>query len=578
MKPARFICWATSRESADCTVTQTPMIAGYCPEKLNFSCNLLVGDDTSCLIDAERRTVLIGAAFDREGRQVDRLNVPIDADTATIADWAFKKFWGSFVIVRGGGCATTIIRDPSATMPCYVLRSNGTIVAGSHIRDMTAAANASPGVDWRRLIRHLRAVQYRDEATSLIGVTELLPGSMLDLDSDVPISHPLWSPWEFARRDRFVEDRQEAVTLLRQTIMLVTRAWGSQFRHGLLSLSGGLDSSILAVGLAQAGVASTAVTMLSGTASGDEERYAATIAAHLGIPLEVRHLLDVSVDVAVSNATHLPRPTARMFWQGADRLLEDVATIRGVDAHFHGGGGDNVFCFLQSVAPILDRIEVDGFGRGAMRTLRDICILTGSDWRDAGTRVLRRWLSGRRSYRWSVDDTFLSTLAKAWAPPDFDHPWLDLPSDGLAGSAAHIALLLAIQNYLEGYRRELTAPVIAPLLSQPLVEMCLRIPSWMWCQGGRNRSVARDAVADLLPPEILARRSKGTPDGYSMAIYEAQRLRIRDFLRNGALAGQGLLDLAAIDRIVTREGPVCGFGYARILSLCDVEAWVQSWL
>lgn len=574
MTPARFLCWKATQDAgpplrSDCA------ISGYRTISLDSACRLFVGEETCCLVDAERRTALVGVAFDREGRRVERLDIPPDTDDAGIARWLFTHFWGSFVVVRSAGRATTIMRDPSATMPCYTVRLKGRLFVGSHIRDVMAIARYSPTIDWPIVVRHLRAIQYRDAATALAGVSELLPGWSLDLEG---ASYPSWTPWSFAQRDRFIRDRGTATEALRQTVLLVTRAWASQFHHGVVSLSGGLDSSLLAAGLAAGDLPCTAVTLLSGTASGDEQRYAKTVAAHLGIPLEVRRLLDTDIDIAVSDAAHLPRPTARMFWQGADRILRDVAASKDADGHFHGGGGDNVFCFLQSVAPILDRIDMEGLSRNAWTTLRDICTLTGSDLGDAVVRTMRRRLSGRRSYRWAVDDSLLGARALEGQPPAFTHPWLVLPPGGLAGSAAHIALLLAIQNYLEGYRRELTVPVIAPLLAQPLVELCLRIPSWMWCQGGRNRSIARDAFADLLPREILTRRSKGTPDGYSMAIYERHRVEIRAFLHEGALARQGLLDLPAIDRIVTQEGPVRGHGYARILSLCDVEAWLRSWL
>ena len=40
-----------------------------------------------------------------------------------------------------------------------------------------------------------------------------------------------------------------------------------------------------------------------------------------------------------------------------------------------GGGGDNVFCALQSAAPVADRLLTDGPGRGFFSTARAIAIL-----------------------------------------------------------------------------------------------------------------------------------------------------------------------------------------------------------
>lgn len=207
----------------------------------------------------------------------------------------------------------------------------------------------------------------------------------------------------------------------------------------------------------------------------------------------------------------------------------------------------------------------------------DMGRLTNSDLWEVFGRTLRRRLSGHRHYRWPIDDSLLTNAAAEIGKVDYRHHWLEAPKTALPGSAAHIALLLAIQNYLEGYRHEQHMPVIAPLLSQPLVELCLRIPSWMWAENGVNRAVVRKAFEGRLPQSILSRRSKGTPDGYSMALYERHRPQIRAMLHDGALAREGLIDLVAVDGILTDRTPIRGEAYARILSFCDFEAWIQAW-
>src|SRR3546814_15687375 len=69
-------------------------------------------------------------------------------------------------------------------------------------------------------------------------------------------------------------------------------------------------------------------------------------------------------------------------------------------------------------------------------------------------------------------------------------------------------------DLIELYPRSTAAPQITPLLSQPIVELCLSIPTWQWVRGGRDRAVARAAVADLLPALIAQRRTKGGQTGF----------------------------------------------------------------
>ncbi len=137
---------------------------------------------------------------------------------------------------------------------------------------------------------------------------------------------------------------------------------------------------------------------------------------------------------------------------------------------------------------------------------------------------------------------------------------------------------MGIQNHLEGYRRELSFPKISPLMSQPVVELCLQIPSWMWCAGGRNRAVARHAFATDLPPTIIERRSKGTPGSFIVEIFEANRTKLRDMLCGGVLAAQELLDIDCLQRILNDPRPARGGDYSRIMAIADTEAWARSWI
>jgi len=108
------------------------------------------------------------------------------------------------------------------------------------------------------------------------------------------------------------------------------------------------------------------------------------------------------------------------------------------------------------------------------------------------------------------------------------HPWFDEVACALPGRAAHIALLVAAQGYVEDGPHGTKARAVAPLMSQPLVEHCLRVPSWAWFAQGRNRAAARRAFETLLPAEVARRRSKGSPNGLIARLFETKRAWIRD--------------------------------------------------
>eukprot|EP00456_Euglypha_rotunda_P074755 TRINITY_DN6868_c0_g1_i1.p2 TRINITY_DN6868_c0_g1~~TRINITY_DN6868_c0_g1_i1.p2 ORF type:complete len:108 (-),score=25.69 TRINITY_DN6868_c0_g1_i1:10-333(-) len=83
-----------------------------------------------------------------------------------------------------------------------------------------------------------------------------------------------------------------------------------------------------------------------------------------------------------------------------------------------------------------------------------------------------------------------------------NHPWMRAPEGELPGKAQHIAWILGVLNHIEGSERERLQPTIWPLLSQPVVELCLTLPTWAWQADGQNRVIARKAFADLLPSQI----------------------------------------------------------------------------
>jgi asparagine synthase (glutamine-hydrolysing) len=159
----------------------------------------------------------------------------------------------------------------------------------------------------------------------------------------------------------------------------------------------------------------------------------------------------------------------------------------------------------------------------------------------------------------------------------FTHPWLDAPADALPGKAAHVAMLTRIQGTIDGFSRLEAPPQINPLLSQPIVEACLRIPTWQWCEGGQNRAVARLAFREDLPPRIVNRRSKGGPDSFAFDVIEANRALLREQLLEGVLAQRGLLDLKALENCLDARRWIQRDDYVRLSALAEAEAWVRHW-
>src|SRR3546814_8683698 len=76
-----------------------------------------------------------------------------------------------------------------------------------------------------------------------------------------------------------------------------------------------------------------------------------------------------------------------------------------------------------------------------------------------------------------------------------------------------------------------------------------------------------------LPAEVIWRRTKGTPDSFVIEIYEQHRPLIRSLLTDGQLAGNGLIDVDTLIKVIDDPSPARGHDFARIMQLLDDEVW-----
>lgn len=486
--------------------------------------------------------------------------------------------WGDYIVVDAGADGDVMVgRSAMGQLPCYHTEQDGSVILTNAPRIVRTLGIALE-VDEDAVLRHLFNINARAAGTCLTGLFELEPGHCLTYARGKPMGvRSFWDPWRFAGKAGQYRDLPKAPQRLQESIIEATRKATAGRENVLLGLSGGLDSSILAASMAKAGVNFSCFTLVTPDGSGDERRYARAVAQHVGRPLHEIIEQGSDVDIRQSAAAHLPRPVARCFAQSGDKVQMALAQKLGADAFISGGGGDNSFCFVHSARPLADRLLTEGLGRGAWATARDIALLTDSpQWRVMVSAV-RRMAARSHDYHWPLGYQYLSGRAQALNTDSLHHPWMATPQGELPGKAQHIAWILGVLNHIEGFGRERTHPTIWPLLSQPVVELCLSIPTWAWQAGGQNRVIARRAFADLLPPAILDRRSKGSPDSFVIGLFEERRREIGRFLCDGWLAAQGMIDVDAIAARCSRDQVDKDMSAWHLLRLVDAESWVRAW-
>ena len=529
-----------------------------------------------------RRGIVLGSLFERGGRAaVSRMEAEQQRSIlATRGDHLIERFWGPYVAILSDRETrrVDIVRAPLGEVPCYYILVGGTVVMASDVELLIAAGVLTPAVNWTQVIRQLLFRDLLGSETCLTGLSELRGGERLCLGQGGCDTKVLWSPWHFTEIRASIQNPNEAASRVLEMTLECLEARASTFGRTLVMLSGGLDSSIVAASLAARQRPFHCLTLATAEPTGDERDYARLVCSALSADLTESFREISLIDVAESAARGLPRPSARSFAQESRRLAVLTASEVGAQAIFNGGGGDNVFCSLQSASPAADRLRVSGLGMGFFSTVHDISKLApASLWEVASDAAKRAWL-GKPAFRIVADTSLLAGEAQSLAATTEIHPWLKVPRGALPGKAMHVRLLAYAQSLVESSDPQTTLPSISPLLSQPLVEACLAVPSWLWFDGGRNRVIARQAFSDYLPDRILERRSKGTPDSFVARIFETYRAKLREILADGELATHGVIDVPAVLRILDDPRPAYGDAFRRVLQFADVEAWAQSWM
>jgi asparagine synthase (glutamine-hydrolysing) len=574
MRP-RYLLLVADREAVAAATVQIAARTGLAVAHSAYDFAVLTNQACNC-VTVDPEAVAIGTLFPKQGpaRAVTALG---EAERAHLSRHGFPAlldaWWGGYVGVRSRDGRINILRDPSGALPCYRAEQDGSKLFASDLALLQAASGRSFAVAWEALGRILYAAGLPTPETALAGICDLRAGDILTLDGAAEQTTIGWSPWAFAD-PRGEEGSATTAERLRRVVEHCVAGWASLYQRPLLSLSGGLDSSIVAACLGGARPGAECLTLYTDDAAGDERAFAQQVCDAIDLPLsEHRYDLD-TVDLSRPLGAHLPRPAGRVEAQPYEAAHRALARQIGADAFFTGNGGDNVFCYSQSAAALADRALHEGPGAGAFATLQDICRQTGAGPLRV-TRAAMRLARQPRGYRWKPNPRFLHPdFVASLADAPLTHPWLEAPGSALPGKTAHIAALVRAQLTLESDRSQML-PVVNPLLSQPIMEACLAIPSWRWREGGRDRAMARAAFADRLPSVVVERRMKGTPDPFCGEIVQRKREELRARLLDGLLTHHGILDNGAIEETLRPGRPTTGEENVRLLELANVEAWLS---
>jgi asparagine synthase (glutamine-hydrolysing) len=276
-------------------------------------------------------------------------------------------------------------------------------------------------------------------------------------------------------------------------------------------------------------------------------------------------------------------PEDYFFYLDGFRTEADLAAERGATAVFSGYGGDQLFYQSRALFAAGDYIAQHGFGRRLLTVALDAARVDRvSIWhvlRDGLSRAVlrRRWSPANEAglYKTLIPADVVRDIT---ADPNMLHPWFHATGRAPNGKLFHAFQLLFPYDFYNPLGREADPESVTPLLSQPLLELLMRIPTWVLTAGGWDRALARRAFRAEVPRRILMRRTKGGQEEYAKAVFTRDLDFARDLLLDGRLVREGLLDAVRLADVLSGKPSRTAAGNAELYGCLSMEAWLRQWL
>src|SRR5215203_2748169 len=483
-----------------------------------------------------------------------------------------KRLHGMFALALWDAPRARLVlaRDRVGKKPLlYTRLADGTFAFASELKALLQLPVARE-LDRAAVDAYLALGYVPGDGTGLVGVRRLPPGHLLVLEAGSERVERYWQP---EPRDEELAD-DEWLERVRETVRgAVRRRLVADVPLGAL-VSGGIDSTIVTALMAEAsGEPVRTFTVGFADAAYDERRWARVAAERFG----TRHeevVLDADVPAT------LERLVATLDEPLGDEAVLPLYLIcevarEHVTVALTGDGGDESFggyeryaalalaSRIPRAAGIAARVLPHGERRSRLARAGRFLELVGRPPEARYATLMEVFPRELRSQLWNVDARPAADLLGA------------PPADGVRGLQA-----LDVSTYLANDllpKADLASmahslELRSPFLDHDVVELGLSLPDRLKVRGLRGKLVLRQAFADLVPPELTARRKTG----FGLPLARWFRDDLREQARDVLLA-DGLFRRATVERLLAEHEAGRDHGH-RLWCLLVLELWRRAWV
>ncbi|MFA6535621.1 MAG: asparagine synthase-related protein [Candidatus Babeliales bacterium] len=526
--------------------------------------------------------LLVGKLFDREKCNAVKFN----ADYAPLLIDNPQKisdlFWGRYVgvLYNMTSKAITLIRDPQGLSTLFYVQNSDGIIFSTEIELLYKVLEIKPSIDLTYFAEHIINKNQSLPTTPFQGIKELLPGMGLCVTLDGKISQMLL--WNISSlKSSFITDENAFEEELLATLKSCTKAWVGDASGVCVELSGGADSSgimLLLQSLLPDDKKLMAVNYIdSQTQSSNEIEHAQEVADVCNVSLHFLDWQNASLFDKLPHSWRPNKPSSLLLFYNHRKQLQELAWQNNCPEIMNGQGGDHVFLAPPPINALADHWLDHGFN-GITTSIKGLSSVYRMPLMpliyDNAKAVVNYY--GKFHASQSSSTLFLNkNFAKTFKQHEFYIK--NTLNKFYPAKAIQIESLCQAVAFSERDQFAYNTIITHPLLSQPIVELALKIPTYQSFKDGYDRIFFRRAISRIKKTKSLWRMIKGQTTGtiVKQCAYHAQD--IKDIILNGKLVSGGMIDKNWLNKELVQMRHGQAENLWPIIHILTGQLWLNQW-
>jgi asparagine synthase (glutamine-hydrolysing) len=531
-------------------------------------CALAQGDDQLDAITINNNNgLLLGTVFTKETYEsIKAFNKSIKTTDL------MNNYWGRFsgVLYDASSKKVSLVRDPLGLETLYYMPLQDGILFSNKLINLVDLLEEKPEINWHYFAEFLVEQNFLIPQTPFNGITELLPGMHLqaDLNGNVNQTFEWHIPTEKVTDEKAIED------MVFETFKNSTQAWAKNSKKITLQLSGGVDSSSILCMLKHV-VPNTEIQAVhyndSKTVASQEIAYAQKMADECNIPLKIMDFQESKMFEPLPADWRPEKPSTGTHGYHTAQKFINIAQNSMI---FSGQGGDHVFLAPPPEESIADYWLDNGL-RGISTIMHEMTSIYRTSWLvllKTNVRALKYYLLGKRiPNQYAASDMLAQDFANQLKYESFYlAPYLKKFTPAKARQIE--ALYHAV-----AYKDDIDPIVTYPLLSLPVVEAALKIPTYLSIKDGYNRYYQRKATSRINPTQVIWRRDKGEVSASVIKGLQKELEPLIELISSGLLLKHGVIDKHWVQDRFNRIRHGDASELLPLFRIIGAELWFKQW-